>query len=154
FRAGRLLGRFARGLEPPLLLLTVLSPVFLPSLNLMLDVPALALGLFAVTVFLRACDRASLPLALGAGLLAGIAIQTTYPALLARAVMLLAAVFFRRIPLGILAGMTAALVFVSWEGFVAVRHHEAHFLCQLRHDGRSWRGMVWLPEGLFTISGA
>src|SRR6202165_4541362 len=36
----RLFRRFDRGLEGPLLWMTVLSPTFLPSLNLMLDVPA------------------------------------------------------------------------------------------------------------------
>src|SRR5438067_723116 len=52
--------RFARGLELPLLTMTVLSPAILPSLNLMLDIPALALSLLAVCIFLRACDRSSL----------------------------------------------------------------------------------------------
>src|ERR1700674_572855 len=36
--------RFARGLEMPLTWLTVLSPAFWPSLNLMLDIPTLALS--------------------------------------------------------------------------------------------------------------
>src|SRR5581483_6452663 len=35
--------RFARGVELPLVTMTLFSPVILPSLNMMLDVPALAL---------------------------------------------------------------------------------------------------------------
>src|SRR5207253_890174 len=58
------LGRqFARGLELPLVWLTVLSPAFLPSLNLMLDVPALTLGFCALTIFLRASARGAPALA-------------------------------------------------------------------------------------------
>ena len=36
--------RFAPGLETPLTLMTLFSPLFLPSMNYMQDVPALALG--------------------------------------------------------------------------------------------------------------
>src|SRR6516165_4432060 len=46
--------RFALGLERPLVWMTVCSPVFWPSLNLMLDVPALALGLLAIDRFVAA----------------------------------------------------------------------------------------------------
>src|SRR5205085_4384608 len=63
FALHALFRRFCRGLERPLVVLTVLSPQFLPAFNLMLDVPALALGLSAVALFLRALDRRSLGLA-------------------------------------------------------------------------------------------
>ena len=46
-----LLRRFAPAVAGPMLIMTVLSPVFLPSLNLMMDIPALALGLSAVALF-------------------------------------------------------------------------------------------------------
>src|SRR5262249_54538615 len=55
--------RFAHGMERPLVWLTILSPLFLPSLNLMLDVPAVALGLTALALFFRACGRRSAGLA-------------------------------------------------------------------------------------------
>ena len=58
-----------------MVVLTVLSPMFLPSLNLMLDVPCVALGLGALALFCRACGRRSLILAVLAGLVAGLAIQ-------------------------------------------------------------------------------
>ena len=48
--------------------MTVLSPAYLPGWNLMLDIPAQALGLFALTAFIRACDRRSFSLAVAAGL--------------------------------------------------------------------------------------
>ncbi len=88
--------RFARGLETPLLWMTVLSPTFLPGFNLMLDVPALALSLFALTLFFRAVSCYSLRaivLAVLAGLVAGLAMQTKYTGSLAPAIMLLAALF-------------------------------------------------------------
>ena len=70
--------RFAPGLALPLVALTVLSPALLPGLNLMLDVPALALSLTAVVLFLNGCDRQSWLVVLASGLLAGLAMQTKY----------------------------------------------------------------------------
>src|SRR5262245_44206958 len=70
-----LLRRFVRRHEGPLLVLLAVSPVVLPGLNLMSDIPALALHLAALAVFLAACDRASLRGAALAGLLAGAAMQ-------------------------------------------------------------------------------
>jgi hypothetical protein len=131
--------RFARGLEMPLVWMTVLSPVFLPSLNLMLDVPALALSLCALAFFLRACDRQSLWLAMLAGLIAGLAIQTKYTALLAPAAMLLYALLSRRFALWLTTtvGWTL-LLFVSWEAFIAMKYEgESHFLYSVSQQGLS-----------------
>src|SRR5205823_1132215 len=72
--------RFARRHAVALLWMTVLSPACLPGYSLMVDIPALALGLFAVTVFLRADQADAIRLALLAGLLAGLAMQTKYTA--------------------------------------------------------------------------
>jgi hypothetical protein len=121
--------RFARGLEMPLVWMTVLSPTFLPSLNLMLDVPALALSLGALAVFLRACDRQSLGLAMLAGIVAGLAIETKYTGFLAPAAMLLYALLFRRFSLWLAATVSWTLVvFVSWEAFIALNYGgESHF---------------------------
>src|SRR5258708_37283803 len=80
--------RFARGLEMPLVWMTVLSPTFLPSLNLMLDVPALALSLAALVVFIDASDRDSFAGAALAGAGAGPAAEPQYTGLLAPAHML------------------------------------------------------------------
>jgi hypothetical protein len=127
-----LLRRFASGMEMPLLLLVVASPALLPALNLMLDIPALALGLAAVALFLRSCDRDSLGLAIGAGLVAGLAMQTKYTAFLVPAVQLLAAGLWRRWRLGVAAAAAAGQVFLTWEFLMAILYGESHFLLASR----------------------
>lgn len=124
--------RFARGLETPLLWMTMLSPAFLPSLNLMLDIPVLALSLFALKVFLRASDRGSPTLAALAGLVAGLAMLTKYTAFVVPAVVLIYAAIFRRPHLGLLAASVAVLVFASWEFIIALGYGESHFLYHFR----------------------
>src|SRR5262245_32890858 len=64
-----LLARFAPGFETPLLWMAILSPPVLPFLNLMLDVPSLALGLLSLALFLGSSDRGSAAGAAAAGLL-------------------------------------------------------------------------------------
>jgi hypothetical protein len=129
FSLDALLHRFVRRHVPALLWMTVLSPAFLPGFNLMTDIPALSLGLFAVSVFLRAADRDAIGLAFLAGVLAGLAMQTKYTAFTVPAVMLLYAILFRRVRLGLLACCAASLVFVGWESLVVARHGTSHFLC-------------------------
>ncbi len=51
---------FAPTIAKPLLILTVLSPAFLPGINLMLDIPALAFSLTSITLFLRSINPSSL----------------------------------------------------------------------------------------------
>ncbi len=139
--------RFARGLEVPLTWLTVLSAVFLPSLNLMLDVPALALSLAAVVLFLRACDDESFALAALAGLVAGIAAETKYTGFLAPAVMLLYALLHRRLRLWPAAAVLAVQAFVSWEFLMALLYDDSHFLLALRgsHHDLLDRLALWAP---------
>lgn len=123
--------RFARGLELPLTWMTVLSPTFLPSLNLMLDVPALALSLTALTLFFSACDRRWLPSAVVAGLIAGLAMETKYTAFTAPVAMLTYGVIHRRPVLGLIAAGIAIYVFVGCEMLLAMQHGESHFLVNL-----------------------
>ena len=108
--------------------LIVLGPAVAPSLNLMLDVPALALGLGAVALFLRALDGGPRWLALAAGLVAGLAIETKYSAATSVAAIAMAGVVFRRPRETVLALAAVALVFLGWEGFVSARYGESHFL--------------------------
>jgi hypothetical protein len=126
-----LLRRFAAPLAAPLLMFLVLSPVFLPSLNLMLDIPAQALTLTALVLFFRACDRGSLALALIAGVTAGLAMQTKYTALLAPVVMLLYAWLHRRLGLGFCAAVTAGVIFSAWELALVLRYGQSHFYFQV-----------------------
>jgi hypothetical protein len=143
--------RFCPGQAPPLLWMTVLSPTFLPSLNLMLDVPALALSLTSIVLFLKACPRRDQPppepadrmyhmfvpppkawvFAGAAGLVAGVAMQTKYTGAVAPAVIVLAGLFFRRPTLPIFAGLLATGVFVGSEYWIAVQHGQSHFVANL-----------------------
>jgi hypothetical protein len=139
FSLHALLRRFARGLELPLAWLLVLSPAFLPSFNLMLDVPALALSLASLAVFCRAGDRDSLPLAALAGLLAGLAAQTKYTGLLTPALLLLSTCAFGKWRLWLVAAVLAVQVFVSWEFLLALLYGRSHFLLALGDGG----GPLW-----------
>jgi hypothetical protein len=125
--------RFARGMELPLVAMTVLSPAFLPGLNLMLDVPALSLSLASLVAFFRGCDRSSAWRVVFAGALAGLAMQTKYTAFLAPVTMLLYAVVVcpRAILPAVAAVAVAATVFIEWEAFVTEKYGQSHFLYHL-----------------------
>jgi hypothetical protein len=129
------LGRFARGLELPLVCMTALSPAFLPSWNLMLDLPALAVSLFGLATFFRACDDGSVALAALSGLILGIAAQTKYTAFVAPAVAIAYALLFGRGRLAFLTLALAAAVFVGWECFIAAKYGESHFIYSLQQRG-------------------
>jgi hypothetical protein len=150
----QLFRRFARGLEMPLVWMTVLSPTFLPSFNLMLDLPALALSLSALVVFLSACERNSVGRAVLAGLCAGLAAQTKYTGLLAPGVLLLCALRARQRGLWLIAAAVFGLVFVSWEGWTALLYGESHFLHHLRGtvpgatDKAPWLSLAMILGGV------
>ncbi|MDQ2920905.1 MAG: hypothetical protein M3R52_04725 [Acidobacteriota bacterium] len=156
FSLHSLIRRFASGYEMILTWMVVISPVFLPSFNLMLDVPALALSLFAIVIFLRASERDSHLLAALAGLVAGIAAQTKYNGLVAPAVILLHSLIFRKLRLGVLAAMIAGLFFVSWEGFIFLGAGRSHFLTQSQTYGsvNLLAKYAYLAGPLVTIMGA
>jgi hypothetical protein len=127
--------RFCRGLELPLTVLTVLSPTFLPAFNLMLDVPELALALAATALGLRACDRDRLGAAVGAALLAGLAMQTKYTGFLAPPAMVAYALLRRRWRLAAVFALLPAALFAGWEGYVFTRHGASHFLHNIGDGG-------------------
>jgi hypothetical protein len=128
FALERLFNRFAGGLEIPLLWMTVLSPAFFPTLNLMLDIPAFSLALAALVVFLNAIDRDSAAIAVGAGALTALAMQTKYTAFSMPVTMLLAAAMARRPSLWLASFVTAVSLFAAWEGFVYCQEGASHFL--------------------------
>ena len=137
-----LLRRFAGSLQTPLLVLSVFSPAILPSINLMLDVPELALALSALALFLHASDRQSLWRALGAGLVAGLAMETKYTAF-----TLPGRLCGPRLPVWALApGADRRGRSVAWGSFtgcelaIAVVHGDSHF--QLAMSGRGQRPLV------------
>jgi hypothetical protein len=115
-----LLRRFAPGLERPLLWMALLSPTVLPGFNLMLDVPALALACAGAVLILRAADGAGS--ALAAGLVAGVALQTKYTALVPVVAALGYAALGGRPGASLRAAGAACLVFVGWEAIVHWRY--------------------------------
>jgi Dolichyl-phosphate-mannose-protein mannosyltransferase len=146
--------RFAPGLELPLVCMTALSPAFLPSWNLMLDLPALAISLCGLATFFRACDKQSVWLGALAGLLFGIAAQTKYTAFVAPAVAIVYAFLFRRPRLGLLTAALGAAVFVGWECFVAAKYGESHFIYSLQQRGSGfWTRVARLLLPLIGVLG-
>lgn len=125
--------RFAPGMEKALLALTAFSPTFLPSLNLMVDVPAVALNLTAIAIFCRALDgeKPGWRLVILAGLVAGLAAQTKYTGATAIAAMLLYGLVRRQRLAAIVAIGMAAAVFVGWEAYLSHVYGRSHFLSQL-----------------------
>lgn len=123
-----LLRRFARGTERFALPLVILSPAVLPTVNLMLDIPALALGLGAVVLFIRSAKRRSWRLAVASGLVAGLAIQTKYTALLVPAVIGWYGLTHRAIRPAAVAVATAVLLFAGWESLLIAKYGRSHFL--------------------------
>ena len=148
-----LLRRFAAGVELPLTVMTALSPAILPSINLMLDVPALALSLASVHLFLVACDRDSFGRAAAAGFVAGLAMQTKYTGAVAPAVMLLAAATTGRWRLWPAAAVAAAQVFLSWELLMALLYGQSHFLLSLRSSSGSFLDKGALAALFFSYLG-
>ena len=132
-----LLRRFARGFERPGVWLLALSPPILPSLNLMFDVPALALSLAAIACFWWAATRGSLARALAAGLVAGLAIETKYTGFSILAVVVAIGWMRGRMRLALAACVVAVACFVGWEAWVHARYGESQFLFFL---GRRERG--------------
>jgi hypothetical protein len=143
FAVHSLLRRFAAGLEAPLTLLTVLSPALWPSLNFMLDVPALALALAAVDLFLRACDGGSFCQAACAGLVAGVGCETKYTACAAVAAMVLAGLLRRRWGLAAAALLIAAHAFCAWEFITAVLYGRSHFFLRLAGSEATDARTLW-----------
>jgi len=122
-----LLGRWAMPLATPGVFLLALGPAVLPSLNLMLDVPALALGLLGYALFVRAGERRDARLALVSGLALGLAMQTKYSAVVYPALVLVHAAIYRRPREAAVALVAATGLFVGWEALLGARYGESHF---------------------------
>jgi hypothetical protein len=142
-----------------------LGPAVLPGLNLMLEVPVLALGFASVAVFLRACDRSSWRTAMLAGVLFGLAFQTKYSAMGFTAPWLLLGVLrrsWRELAVGL---ATAAATALAIEGLLSWSHGGgSYFLRQLELTQlRDWRhlgkgmlaqvGVLGLPAALLLLHG-
>lgn len=156
FSLHALFRRFAPGHELWMTWMTIISPVFLPGFNLMLEVPVAALSLLALNLFLRACDRESFAWAALAGLVNGLAMETKYTAFVTAGVILLYALLFKRLRLGLLAVSLAALLFASLEGLTAWRYGHSHFLYQsgVYSSVNPVKKYLYLAGPLVTLMGA
>ncbi len=122
-----LLVRFARGAEDLALPLLVLSPVVLPAVNLMLDVPAVALALAAVELFARTAQRGNGWLTLLAGAIAALAMQTKYSAFVVPAAIAWYGLTHRRTGLAVVAVGACVALFAAWELWLAETYGRSHF---------------------------
>ncbi len=122
-----LLRRFARGAEDFAFPLLMLSPAVLPTVNLMLDIPAVALALAAVELFIRSVRSQRLPLALLAGAVAALAMQAKYSAFVAPAAIVWYGCTHRRIVATALALGICLGLFVAWERWIFAAYGESHF---------------------------
>lgn len=150
--------RFTR---PPLLttLLLVSSPVFVMSAqSLMTDMPALALSLAALAIFIRGTDGGVGRRLLVAGVLAGLAILTRYSALLVLPLFCAYAFGQGRLRKAwpALLGVLGVLSLWAIQNFAV--HGESHIVASARHyrlffaDGSlDWTGL--LKKALGDLSG-
>jgi 4-amino-4-deoxy-L-arabinose transferase-like glycosyltransferase len=137
-----LLEPFLPPLAPFVLFALSLGPTLLPGFNLMLDVPAYALGLLGFALFVHAYQRRSPGFALLAGLALGLALQTKYSAAVFPLLVLVHAVVWRRLREGALALGLAAVLFVGWEAFLVAHYGQSHFLAGIERV----RTLDLLPE--------
>jgi hypothetical protein len=147
-----LLQRLVRRHTVPLLATIALGPAVLPGVNLMLEVPMLALGFAGFAVLLRSYERRQLGLAVLAGLLFGLAFQTKYSAMGFFAPWCLSGLVYRRwreLAVGLAAAIATAL---SIEGLVAWSHGGgSYFMRQLQITQR--RDWAHLLRGLYLHVG-
>jgi hypothetical protein len=150
--------RFAAGTELPLTVLTLFSPTFLPALNLMLDIPALALGLAAMFCYFRSVEhqdaRCGWIWVLSSGILAGLGTQTKYTAFVPLGAICFHSLLYRRRWQGFVVGLIAFAFFVGWEEFVAWRHGESHFLVSVhRRSPRLFSKLNQIAPAIGFIGG-
>ncbi|MBP3956789.1 glycosyltransferase family 39 protein [Gemmata sp. G18] len=138
-----LLVRFARGTEHFALPLLMLSPAVLPAVNLMLDVPAVALALASVELFIRAALARNWWRAALAGIVAGLAMQTKYSAFVAPAVIVWFGLTHRRVGLAALATGLCVAVFVGWEVWLVQKYGRSHFAFHASSSGGGgWEELI------------
>ena len=125
----RLIDRFVPSGGVALLLVLALAPAIVPAFNLMLDIPALALALGAVALFIAACDGNRLSTAVLAGALAGLAMQTKYNVVAEVSALGAYGLFAaRRMRVTAVSTGVAAALFIGWEFWLFSRYGESHLV--------------------------
>ncbi len=148
-----LVNRFAPRLKTGLTVMIVLSPAFLPSWDLMLDMPALTLTLASLVLFMRACEERPAAWVIGAGLAAGFAMQTKYTGAIAPVVLLAYAAVYGRMGLGLIATALAATVFGVWECVLFFLYGHSQFIWSLKYSFPEAWGKFVLAKGLVMTLG-
>jgi hypothetical protein len=140
--------------EPWMLTVLMLSPAILPAVNLMLDVPAYALGVTALAVWCQVCRLdgrwGAWFLAPVAGVLLGLAMQTKYTLLTFVPVLLLGQLPHRRWSLTLAASFTAIIIFLAWEGFCLVHYGNSHFWYHASSQASSSLWEQWQAKAALT----
>ena len=121
-----LLRRFADAVRVSALIAIILGPAVLPMFNVMLDVPATALGLAAVAMFAHG-DRTGYGRAVIAGVLAGLAAQTKYTMLTVPAVLVWFGLLHGRWRQALVAAAVMVAVFIGWEALIRAEYGVSHF---------------------------
>lgn len=146
--------RFAERLATLFTFVVVTSAAILPCVNLMLDVPSLAVGLASIVFFMKACDDRSLLKAAAAGVIAGLAMETKYTAFTAPAAMVLYSLSVGRLRSGLLAVVLAGGLFLAWEGFTAAKYGDSHFWIGAMQYSAPYSAKLRLVQPLFGCLGA
>ncbi len=147
-----LLQRVVRRSAVAVTAMIALGPTVLPGVNLMLEIPVLALGFASVALLLRAGDRRSVPTALLAGLCLGLAFQTKYSAMGFFAPWVLLGGMrarWRELGLGLLTAVAVALA-IEW--LLSVSHGGGSYFMRQLHltQRRDWSHLV---KGMITHVG-
>ncbi len=129
FAARSLLRRFAPAHETLGLVLLTLGPSALPFWNLMLDMPALALELASLSLFLHGSNRPRrIPILVLSVLCMALAIETKYSVLALPVILLFWGVAHKQYRATAIVLTTGLLLVVAMEMFIFIASGESHFL--------------------------
>lgn len=149
-----LLRYWAASAERWMLAVLMLSPAILPAVNLMLDVPAYALGVSALALWCRVgCMERRWKawlLTLVVGVLLGLAMQTKYTLLTFVPVLLLGRLSHQCWSRSAAATVTAVAIFLTWEGFCLARYGNSHFWYHASSQTHSSLWELWQAKAALT----
>jgi len=132
----------------------VLSAGVLPAYNLMLDIPALAVGSAALVLLMRATQTDRLIWALLAGALFAVAIESKFTGGALLGAGLLYATIQRRWDLALAAGMVCGMLCYWWEWRMHDQYGASHLVWNfLRGDVERWP-KLWLVVPLMSLVGS
>ncbi len=129
FAARSLLRRFAPAHASLGLVILTLGPSALPFWNLMLDMPALALELASLSLFLHNENQLRrIFILLSSGVCMALAIETKYSVLALPAIILFWGIAHKQYSAAAIVLTTGLLLFIAIEMFIFIASGESHFL--------------------------